>query len=196
MLESYRIKLNLAVALERKIDDGSARLEKLRPKLNAICQSLRSEFQSYVVAEIDELIARNPNLSTAEKGTIQSIVRLFNITATATPTPQRDVEMDKMRLEAREVRTKLAADIKESKAEVRVAQTEVSEMIRTLLAKPMLTGAERRFLEGWSPRATPAPTQISVVPPTTLPPGGASSPPTSPPASPPAGGSSFKRRRF
>lgn len=192
MLESYRIKLNLGSTLERKIDDASARLEKLRPKLTAICRSLRSEFQSYVVREIDELIARNPNLSAAEKSTIQSIVKLFNITATATPTPQRELELDRMRQEAREVRAKLAADIKESKGEVRVAQTEVSEMIRTLLAKPMLTGAERRFLEGWSPRPTQTTTQISSAPPTALPPAGS----PSPPASPPTGGSGFKRRRF
>lgn len=199
VMRSYRDKLAMGGALQQRIGSAVTVLERVRPRLTAICGALRTELQSAFLKEMEDLVARDHKLPAQEKAKVRDVVNLFNISATATPTPQVELEVDRMKMEARDVMTKLATDIKESKAEVIAAQAEVSDTIRLLLSKQMLTGAERRFLESWRP-ADPA-TQLAPPPAAPAPPKAitasppaASSPP--PPSSPPSGGAGFNRRRF
>jgi hypothetical protein len=161
MIQSYRVKHAVGENLKQKVDAAYSNLERLRPRMNAISMTLRSGLEAYVLKEIDNLILRNPALPPEEKRKIRAVVRLFSITATATPTPQRQLELDAMRQQAKETQGKLASDLKEAKADVIKAMAEVAETIKTLLAKPVLSGAERRFLESWRPGSAPPNAQLT-----------------------------------
>ncbi|NPT55722.1 hypothetical protein [Paraburkholderia elongata] len=143
-INSLRQKEALAMQIIERIGKDAAQLLVLENRLRTVATDLPARVQASFIKGIDALLS---TLDDEQRKAIRDVIGLFNFTAGA-QTSGLDT-LSALRQEARAVQAKIATDKKEAEAKVEGSQKEVDVFVQTLMASPMLSSPQRKFLEAW-----------------------------------------------